>query len=336
MSKNTQQRAAWTPEKRLNKQIGLYILFALLFTWPFTIIGSIAHLNVNKYPMVYLAPLFAVALTIYMTGQSKIGYAPSCAGSGIKFIIKPKEGYKFYLYAVLIPLLFTFLGAVLFFVVKPGTFSAVLIRYKASKVGASVATYIFKYVLITTLMQVFFNSAIALGETIGWVGFLMPRLNEKFNTQKGSLLAGILAGVWTWPVLWYQWQKIPVTITSPTGETLKTYSGYLYGLEYPAAPYSGMLAVLVYCFAIGVVLWWLYNKTESLLCCTLMFGSFKTFGTLALTFRDLGIVQNNFLFGPSLPGLISVIPLLVFAIYLLLKHKEELGFTLNIKEVDKA
>ena len=38
----------------------------------------------------------------------------------------------------------------------------------------------------------------AVGEEIGWRGYMMPRLKERFSLFTGRLLGGILWGVWHW------------------------------------------------------------------------------------------------------------------------------------------
>ena len=324
MADNKSTKQAWSPEKRLNKQIIFFILFTVIFAWPFVILGSVAHIDTTRFPLVYLAPLFSLGLTVYLTGEQKCGYNPQCSSSGIKFAIKPKNGVKYYLIAYLLPIILGILGACLFFVVKGGQFAQPTFTSKFTKILA-----------LSLTGKVLYAGVFALAMQAGWVAFLMPRLNERFGTVKAMLVSGVVAGVWNWPMLYFQCKKVAATLTSPTGEVLKTSSGYLYGVEYPGAPFTGFVAIIVYCFAMGVVLWWLYNKTESILVTSLAAGSFKIMNSLPLLFLNVqAYTTRQYIYGPGMAGLIAVVPLLAFAIYLLATKKDEMNMTLNILEQD--
>jgi uncharacterized protein len=47
------------------------------------------------------------------------------------------------------------------------------------------------------------SCASALGEEIGWRGFLSPRLSARFGFLRGNLLTGLLWSLWHWPVLFW-------------------------------------------------------------------------------------------------------------------------------------
>ena len=324
MADKKSNNKVWTPEQRLNKQIIFFILFTVLFAWPFVILGSVAHIDTTHFPLVFLAPLFSVGLTVFLTGEQKCGYTPENASSGIKLTVKPKDGVKYYLIAWLLPIVLGILGAALFFVVKGDYFAQPTFTSKFTKIIAFSLTG-----------KVLYAGVFALAMQAGWVAFLMPRLNERFGTVKAMVISGIAAGVWNWPVLFFQYKKVAPTITSPTGEVLKTSSGYLYGVEYPGAPFTGFVAIIIYCFAMGVVLWWLYNKTESILVTSLAAGSFKIMSSLPLLFLNVAAyTTRQFIYGPGIAGLIACVPLLVFACYLLATKQDEMNMTLNILEQD--
>ena len=56
------------------------------------------------------------------------------------------------------------------------------------------------FILFATTGQVR-SVAAALGEEIGWRGFLAPRLYDKFGFTAGALMTGVLWAVWHFPVL---------------------------------------------------------------------------------------------------------------------------------------
>lgn len=53
---------------------------------------------------------------------------------------------------------------------------------------------------IAVLLVPFFNVIFALGEEIGWRGFLLPRL-EPLGQWKAILVSGIIWGIWHAPVI---------------------------------------------------------------------------------------------------------------------------------------
>jgi membrane protease YdiL (CAAX protease family) len=68
--------------------------------------------------------------------------------------------------------------------------------------------------VVPSLVTSFVISAItgAMGEELGWRGFLLPRLQQRFNALTSSLLVGVIWAIWHLP-LWllpgYGWDAIP-------------------------------------------------------------------------------------------------------------------------------
>lgn len=88
----------------------------------------------------------------------------------------------------------------------------------------------FVNILIASL---FINVLPALGEEIGWRGWLVPRLLERFGPWKTILFSGILWGLWHAPLI-------------------------LLGYNYPdAPPWLGLLAMIGMCTVIGGIFSWL-------------------------------------------------------------------------------
>ena len=321
----------WTPEKRLDKQLLYYLLFTFLISWPPMIWSSISHLNAKAFVPVMVAPFIALLIAGRLTHHTKTGRKWDLEGSGILWDPQVIKNKKWYLWAWLVPIAFCLGGALLYFLIFPGNFSLDIMGIYAKVKKMSLGTFILQDTLITLTLSVIAGVMPVMAEELGWRGYMMPRLTEKFGVIKALFLGAGICSVWEWPMLLIQWHAVPTFVKSFSGQNMKTFSGYLYGVEYPGAPWTGLIAMTIYAFALSVVLWWLYCKTKSIWPSVLAHGAFSTVGMHALSFRNV-LTVKNWLLGPSLPGLIGVIPLLSFAIYLVVKRRDEMDMSLNILE----
>jgi len=104
-------------------------------------------------------------------------------------------------------------------------------------------------------------------EEIGWTGFAVPRLRQRYSILTTGIIVGILWGAWHFlQGLWIS----------------DTYSGGLpLALFLPLSVFSGVAQLTAY----RVLLVWVYDRTESLLVVTLMHASLTT--TTVFIFRPL-------------------------------------------------
>jgi membrane protease YdiL (CAAX protease family) len=142
------------------------------------------------------------------------------------------------------------------------------------------------------------NTFVSLGEEVGWRGAMLPRLKERFGRRAGWLLGGLIWGAWHWPVM--------------------ILGGYEYGLAYWGAP---VLGPLLFCFittALGILFSLLYEKVGSIWICALAHGAFNAFANIPSLFLvpDSGFQQT---LGPYAVGVIGGLPLLLLALFALLK-----------------
>lgn len=107
----------------------------------------------------------------------------------------------------------------------------------------------------------FINILFAMGEELGWRGFLLPKLLP-LGEWKALLLSGAIWGLW----------HAPATI--------------LHGHNFPAHPYLGVLVMTVGCMLLGVIFGWLYLKTKSPWAPALAHGAFNAIGPAALFFLN--------------------------------------------------
>lgn len=140
------------------------------------------------------------------------------------------------------------------------------------------------------------NTFAALGEEVGWRGFLYPRLKERFGTARGRLLGGLIWGVWHWPVM--------------------IFAGYNYGTAYWGAPVLGPLLFCVICIALGTVIDYLYEKTDCIWIPALAHGAFNAVSGLGMLVLNPAFADRTTL-GPMPIGLIGGFPLLLLGALLL-------------------
>jgi membrane protease YdiL (CAAX protease family) len=112
---------------------------------------------------------------------------------------------KYNLQSYLVPLLYAFIAYLIIWIMNWGGFyneefvnrAATAFGWKNVPDGVLILVYL---VLGGTIGMVR-SSASALGEEIGWRGFLVPELYKSLGYTKTSLLTGIIWSVWHYPIL---------------------------------------------------------------------------------------------------------------------------------------
>lgn len=87
------------------------------------------------------------------------------------------------------------------------------------------------------LLAPFINVLFALGEELGWRGWLLPNLMP-LGQWKAILISGAIWGVWHAPAV-------------------------VQGLNYPGYPVAGVFMMIVFCALLGTIFSWLYLNTKS-------------------------------------------------------------------------
>ena len=134
----------------------------------------------------------------------------------------------------------------------------------------------------------FINILFAVGEELGWRGFLLPRLMP-LGQWKAILLSGLIWGAW----------HIPTTL--------------FYGYNFPQHPYLGILLLLAGFPLLGTILAWLTLKTRSPWAAALGHGAFNAVAGVAFFFLQPGF--DTALAGSPL-GLAGWVPMGLFIIWL--------------------
>ena len=183
---------------------GLYFLLAFGMAWLCQIGGCMALLqqkNAVLYQLALIGTMFCPLLAVLLVQKAFLRQA-----TGIGWKLQGKR--RLWLAAWFGPAVFTLLGAVLYFAVFPsrldlsGSWLAAAYggemdaQTLQSQLGVSTGSYLLQNGLFAVLLAPAINLFPALGEEVGWRGYMMPRLKERFGLLNGRLLGGVVWGVW--------------------------------------------------------------------------------------------------------------------------------------------
>ena len=293
------------------RTILLFVFLAYALAWIIWLTLWLSGVGLNS-PWSQLASIVAMwmpALAVFLLG--KITNQPS--GIKSKLVVNLKKNWRFYLLAIWFPAVISFLGAGLYFLVFPSNFSlgfesiqAILQEKGVSQSTIPLSSLVLIQILASLTCAPFLNSFFALGEEIGWRGYLYPALRGRFSLVQTHVL---LALIWS---LWH----LPINL-----------QGYNYGLSYFAYPVLGVVAMFLFCFSLGILLSWLLEKTGSIWTSALIHGAITATAGLGLLFQLPGEkVSSLLILGPSPTGMLSVLPCLVLALLILQRERRHYEF----------
>ena len=278
-----------------------YLIWTFLLAYVIQFGAAYLYNSVNKIAgqLVIAVMMFVPALGVLLAGAK-------LKGMGWKPQIRRNIGSI--LTAWLAPLILPAIGAALYFLFFPGHFD-LSGGYLAASGGAEALeqmetqgiTYPL-YVLIGVIGSVTYAPLInvypALGEEIGWRGFLYPQLKKRFGRRKGLILGGVIWGAWHWPLVWLIGYEYGTAAGNEAG-----YWGF---------PVSGMLLFALFTVILGILHDWLCEKSGSIWVPALFHGAVNAAATLPLTvcLTDTGSAR---LLGPVPNGIIAGLPFLLAA-----------------------
>ena len=290
----------------------LYFLFAFGMAWLLQVYASLLLLrdgNAAAYQLLLAVSMFCPLVSVLLVQKFWL-HQPT----GISWRPRLKGNGRYLLAAWFGPAVLTLLGAVLYFAVFPsrldfsgswlvaaygGEMDAQTLR---SQLGVSTRSYLLQNGLFAVLLAPAINMFPALGEEVGWRGYMMPRLKERFGLLNGRLLGGVVWGVWHWPLM--------------------LLVGYEYGTNYLGAPLLGLVVWCVVCFALNTLLDILYEKTESIWVPAIAHGAFNAVAALPQVLVTPADAYYNVL-GPMPIGLIAALPMLAAAVWLTLREMKQ-------------
>ena len=177
---------------------------------------------------------------------------------------------RYYLTAWFLPPLITFATIGASILLRTGTFDPnfTFIRESMTNLPAQtslppVEILVLAQTAFALVLAPFINLLFAMGEELGWRGFLLPKLMP-LGQWKAILLSGLIWGVW----------HAPTTL--------------LYGYNFPQHPYLGVFVGLVGFTLLGTLLSWLALKTRSPWTPALGHGAFNAVAGLIFFFLQPG------------------------------------------------
>jgi membrane protease YdiL (CAAX protease family) len=219
-----------------------------------------------------------------------------------------RKHWKTYLFAAFLPDVAIFLGGLLYFLLFPQDLDLgahnLIARY--SQYGApETINFTVQTVILIGIAFIFISPLVlpvhifALGEEIGWRGYLLPILLKVTSQRKAVLLHGLLWGLAHAPLI---------------------YFGFNYGLEYSGAPWSGILMMVLVCIVLGTWLAYVTIQAESILPAVILHGASNVIGEMAAFVSFMSISP---LLGPTPTGIVGMSSLLVGAIILFAKLEKD-------------
>ena len=132
-------------------------------------------------------------------------------------------------------------------------------------------------------LGILFNMIFTFGEEFGWRSYLLLRLAPLGGTP-AAIITGIIWGLWHAPLI------------------------ILYGYNYPGHPWSGVLMMVIFTVALGMIFAWLRFRSGSIWPSTMAHAAFNAqygFGAIFLSPAD-SLVRAPI-------GIIGLIPMLLIA-----------------------
>lgn len=206
--------------------------------------------------------------------------------------IKPRfRGHmRYYVMAWFLPAICTILGAVLYFVIFQkdfdGNLGYIISLYQAQGVTVDriqAMTIALAQLAIGVFLSPILNILTCFGEEWGWRGYLLPKMKEKLPMLPMLLVNGIIWGLWHAPL---------------------TMLGHNYGLGYKGYPFTGILAMCLFCIVIGVFLTYVTLKTGSCLPAAIAHGGLNGMAAAGTLFLSSDAEISPFI-GPAPTGIVG-------------------------------
>lgn len=281
-----------------NKRIAIFLLLTFTITYAFEIgivwqlansaDAALQSLTKSVISFMMLLPALCVVITRFIT---KEGFTNA--------YIKPnfKGNIKYYILAWLAPAVLVFFGAVVYFMIFPDKFdinmgymSLIFSSAGANLTSAQLRTTAISQIVTGIVLSPILNIVFCFGEELGWRGYLLPKMSQNFKLVPMLLINGLIWGLW----------HAPITII-----------GHNYGVGYWGYPFTGILAMCVFCTVIGTLLSYLTVKTHSCIPAAIAHGSLNGLASAAALFTSDG---GNPFIGPIPTGIIGGIGFIIAAI----------------------
>ena len=218
---------------------------------------------------------------------------------------------KYQLRSYFVPLLYAFIAYIIIWSIGWGGFynkefvTQISTSFGWAKLPAG--PIIVFYFIMTGIFGMAGKAATAMGEEIGWRGFLVPELSKSFNYTKTSLIVGCIWAVWHFPIL--------------------IFADYNSGTPY----WYGLTCFTVLVISISFVFAWFRLKSNSLWTGVILHASHNLF--VQSLFTPLTNDTGNTKYFIDEFGIVLPIVCLCFAIYFWRKRSQLISIP---NEIDNA
>ncbi len=303
-------------EKRLDDRgLLIYLLVTFILTYGieiFLIMPRVGSTDINQAYMaqtlitwVMLIPAFSALATRLIT-KEKI------RGQNLMLALNLKGNLKYYGLCWFGFVALTLLGTALYFIIFPKQFDPELGYVKVilgtvQGTDAQISTQearkaVMSQMAAGALFSPLVNFFTCFGEEWGWRGYLLPKLLKRFKVVPALLLSGLIWGLWHAPL---------------------TIMGHNYGVGYRGFPFTGILAMCLFCTVMGTILSFVTIRTKSCIPAIMGHGTLNGFAAMGIYFTSLENPYNVFL-GPAPTGLVGGAGFIVVAAIVLQRlYKEE-------------
>lgn len=282
----------------------LLIVFAILYI-PWLIGIIVPSLGKTIYAIIGSPIIFmgTPALAVFLTRKLTKDKMPLVFSSNF---FKNKKAL---LFSALLPSGIIFLGIILFYLVFPqdldffGTYiSKTYVAYGAPQdiqltIGSMFLMGFIIYIISAIAIPIWY---IALGEDIGWQGYMLPLLCKKMSVKRAVIVNGILWGLAHTPLIYY---------------------GTNYGTDYFGAPYTGILMMILGTTVLGIWMSYITLKTKNCMYASIIHGSSDIIGDTGIW---ISLSTKSSLLGPNVSGIITLSGLLIGAVILFFKLPKKL------------
>lgn len=293
------------------KKISIFIGLTFILTWgvAFGLMASGGYSNPSAMLIIAVCmfiPAISAIITAFITKE------------GFKGVwIKPnlKGNIKYYLIAWFLPAILIILGSSVYYLIFPKNFDGNMTyminatKDQLANAGqtilsdSQIKSALITQLVIGLLIAPIVNFVICLGEELGWRGYLLPNLCEKYSKVSAVIITGVIWGIWHAPMI---------------------AMGHNYGLGYPTAPWGGIIAMIIFCIFVGAILSYVTLKTKSSLPAAIGHGMINGYASVGLIF--ISIESPNLFIGPLPIGIIGGIGFIIagsICILLISKMKKE-------------
>lgn len=262
--------------------------------WPNLGISLAVALLAGPY---MFAPAIANALTRWITKEGWVD-------NRLEFRFGASRGAWWL--AWLLPPLLIFLGLAIYYLIFSGHYDPTLstltqaLAQQEAATGETIGLSPWTIVLIQLgqafLLAPLLNGLSTFGEEFGWRAYLQPKLMP-LGFRKAMLAMGLIWGLWHAPII---------------------AMGHNYGLDYPGAPWSGILAMIWFSTIVGTLFGWLTLRGRSVWPAVIGHAMLNGFGATFLLFSVPGSDANPLL-GPGPAGVLASLPFALLAAWLLMR-----------------